>query len=284
MLVRIGKMAIAIAAVVALTAPALAQAAEVAAVVNGDKISQTQVQNLMKQNNVKPDDESKVYPIAVDQLVDEQLLASAAKKSGVQSSSEYKKRLGELEQNLTRQVYVDNYLKDKVTDAAVKGEYDKLKAANKGKEEVHARHILVKTEEEAKKVITDLDNGAKFEDLAKERSIDPSAKSGGDIGYFVQGELVPEFSDAAFATKPGTYTKTPVHTKFGWHVIYVVDKRPRVIPELKDVQDRIRGALAQQALKGLIQSLAAKADIKRYDQNGKPMAAAPAATAAPAAQ
>jgi len=273
--------ALAVVALAVLAVPTFARAADgVAAVVNGDKISKGQVQDLLKQNNLKPDDE-KAYNAAVDQLVAEHLLNNAAQKANIEKSPEYKRRLAEVQQNIARSVYVDSMLKNKVTDEAVKAEYDKIKEANKGKEEVHARHILVKTEDEAKKVITDLDNGAKFEDLAKERSIDPSAKSGGDIGYFVQGQLVPAFSDAAFATPVGSYTKTPVHTQFGWHVIKVEDKRPRVIPDYKDAQERLRANLAQQDLGLLIQSLAAKADIKRYDINGKPL---PAVGAAPAAQ
>jgi peptidyl-prolyl cis-trans isomerase C len=177
-----------------------------------------------------------------------------------------------VKEDLVRQLYVEKYLKEKVSDAAVKAEYDKLKKDNKGVEEIHASHILVKTEDEAKQVIKDLDNGSKFGDLAKERSQDPSGKNGGDIGYIAKTDpILPAFTDALFKLKPGTYTKDPVHTQLGWHVIYAEDKRDRTVPDLKDIQDRIRKSLAQQAVQGLIQSLSAKADIKRYDMNGKPI-------------
>jgi len=276
MLAKTGKMsyaAMAVVAMAALAVPTLAQAKteDVAAVVNGDKITKSQVETVLKANNVKSEDEQKIYPVVVDQLVDEKLLDTAAAKANVENSPEYKQKLAQAKESLVKQIFIENYLKNKVTDSAVKAEYDKLKKDNKGKEEVHARHILVKTEAEAKAIIKDLDGGAKFEDLAKEKSTDPSAKNGGDIGYFAQGELIPAFSDAAFQLKPGTYTETPVHSQFGWHVIKVEDKRERVIPDFKDIQERIRTNLAQQAVKGLIQSLSAKADIKRYDINGKPV-------------
>ena len=277
MLARTGKMGYAAMAVVAMAVmavPTLAHAkddAGVAAVVNGDKITKSQIEGFMKANNVKSEDEAKVYPVVVNQIIDEKLLQEAAKQANVENSPEFQQRLAVAKENLVKQVYLENYLKDKVNDKAVKAEYEKLKKDNKGKEEIHARHILVKTEEEAKKVIADLDSGAKFEDLAKERSSDPSAKSGGDIGYFAKGELVPAFSDAAFKLKPGTYTKEPVKSQFGWHVIMVEDKRERVIPEQKVIEDRLRNGLAQEAVKKLIQSLSAKADIKRFDMDGKPM-------------
>ena len=99
-------------------------------------------------------------------------------------------------------------------------------------EEVHARHILVKTEAEAKSIIDQLNKGADFAALAKKYSTDPAAASGGDLGYFSRDDMVPAFSAAAFALKPGQYTKTPVKTQFGWHVIKVVDRRVETAAEL----------------------------------------------------
>ena len=277
MLAKTGKMGYvaAVVAVAMMAVPTLAHAktedSGVAAVVNGNKILKSQVVDFMKANNVKSEDEQKVYPAVVDQLIDEKLIQEAAAKSNIENTPEYKQQLAIIKENLAKQLYVQDYLKDKVNDNAIKAEYEKLKKDNKGKEEVHARHILVKTEDEAKDIIKKLNGGANFEELAKEKSIDPSAKNGGDIGYFAQGELVPAFSDAAFKLDKGTYTKEPVKTQFGWHVIMVEDKRTRTVPELKAIQDRIRSSLAQDAVKGLIQKLSAKADIKRYDMNGKPI-------------
>lgn len=275
---RMGYAAAAAVAIALTAVPTLSQAkAEdggVAAVVNGNKIYKSQVETFMKANNVKAEDQSKVYPIVLDQLVDERLLQDAAHSANIEKSAEFQQRLAQLKENLAKQTYLENYLKDKVNDKVVKAEYEKLKKENKGVEEIHARHILLKTEDEAKQVIKSLDNGAKFEDLAKERSTDPSGKNGGDIGYVAKSDpILPAFTEAAFKVKPGTYAKEPLKTQLGWHVIMVEDKRERVVPELKTVEERIRNGLAQEAVKKLIQSLSTKADIKRFGMDGKPLAA-----------
>jgi len=279
MLAQIGKTGFAAMAIVAMAmmaVPTLAQAkaddnGTVAAIVNGDKITKSQVENVMKLNNVKEEDEAKAYPVIVDEIINEKLIDAAAEKADVQKSPEFQQRLQEAKEQLVKQMYLESYLKTKVDDKAVKAEYEKFKKDNKGKEEVHARHILLKTEDEAKKVIKDLNDGAKFEDLAKERSSDPSAAKGGDIGWFAKDELIPAFSDAAFKLKPGSYTKEPVKSQFGWHVILVVEKRDRVVPDLKDVEGAIRNKLGQEAVKKLLANLTAKADIKRFDIDGKPV-------------
>jgi peptidyl-prolyl cis-trans isomerase C len=272
-----GYAALAVVALAVMGAPAMAHAKEesgVAATVNGDKILKSDVMGVLKLNNVKDEDQAKAYPVVVDEIINEKLIDSAAAKADVENSAVYKQRLAAAKEQLLKTVYLENFLKDKITDKAVKAEYDKFKAENKGKQEVHARHILVKTEDEAKQVIKDLNSGAKFEDLAKERSSDPSAKNGGDIGWFAKGELIPEFSDAAFKLDKGAYTKEPVKSQFGWHVIYVEDKRERSVPDLKTVENAIRNKLGQDAVKNLVEGLRKTADIKRFDINGKPVAAA----------
>ena len=129
--------------------------------------------------------------------------------------------------------------------------------------EVHARHILVKTKEEATAIIKQLDGGAKFEDIAKEKSSDGSAGQGGDLGWFGPGQMVPEFEKAAFALEVGAYTKEPVQTQFGWHVIKVEDKRAQQPPAFEQVKDQIRSALLREKYFALVKSVrdAAKVEI-----------------------
>ena len=129
--------------------------------------------------------------------------------------------------------------------------------------EVHARHILVKTKEEATAIIKQLDGGAKFEDIAKEKSSDGSAAQGGDLGWFGPGQMVPEFEKAAFALEVGAYTKEPVQTQFGWHVIKVEDKRAQQPPAFEQVKDQIRSALLRDKYFALVKSArdAAKVEI-----------------------
>lgn len=284
MFMRIKMTAVAVASAVLILSHATwakdAPAGDVVvAVVNGSTILKGEVTGAIKTvPQLQGANVDEVFPAVVDQIINEKLLDTETEKAKVAEGADYKKRLDDLKKQfdavkaqLVRQVYLEKFLKDSVTDAQIKVEYEKFKKENQGKEEVHARHILVSTEAEAVKVIKDLDGGAKFEDLAKQRSSGPTAQNGGDLNYFVKEEMLPEFSEAAFKLQKNEYSKAPVKTQFGWHVIRVEDRRSRAVPEMKDVQAVIRNKLGQQALDGLVQKLRAKADIKKFDINGKPL-------------
>ena len=266
-----------IVAMAMLALPALAKAKAtpadntVVAVVNGDKIFKKDVLGALKGLPVQEADTARVFPVIVDQMINEKLIEIETAKAEIEKDPLFLSRFAVMKAQLVKTVYLEKYLKDKITEKTVKAEYDKFKKENSGKQEVHARHILVATEEEAKQAIKDLDGGAKFDVLAKERSSGPTAGNGGDIGYFAKGEIIPEFSDAAFKLKPGAYTKEPVKSQFGWHVIYVEDKRNRVVPNLKEVEAAIRNKLGQGAIETLVKTLRAKADIKRFGMDGKPL-------------
>lgn len=268
---KTGFAALALAAMLAL--PAVAQAKDdVAATVNGEKIMKSDVMTIIKNSPaVKAADSEKVYPILVEQMINDKLIDTETVKAEIEKDPAFQQRLAAAKAQMVRAVYLEKYLKGKVTDGEVKDTYEKFKKENKGKKEAHARHILVASEDEAKKVIKDLDGGAKFDALAKERSSDPSAKNGGDVGWFAQGEIIPAFSDAAFALKPGSYTKTPVKSQFGYHVIYVEEFRTRDVPELKNVENTIRTRLGQEAIGKLVKDLRTKAKIERFDFNGNPV-------------
>jgi len=167
-----------------------------------------------------------------------------------------------LEVQLKRQIFLEEQIKDKISDRLVKAEYEKFVKQNKGKAEIRARHILVPSETEAVQVIKELDGGADFTELAKRRSSDPSAQRGGDLGYFLREEMVPEFSKDAFALKTGSYSKKPVKTQFGFHVLKVEDKRERVVPSYEQVAEPIRQKLGNEALQKLLEDLHKKADVK----------------------
>ena len=144
-----------------------------------------------------------------------------------------------LQQRALHGELVEKGVVDKVTDAEVRARYDQEIANTPPVNEVHARHILVKTKEEAEAIIKQLDGGADFEKLANEQTSDPSGKSsGGDLGWFGPGQMVPEFDKAAFALEVGKYTKEPVQTQFGWHVIKVEDKRAKQPPAFDEVKDQ----------------------------------------------
>ena len=140
-------------------------------------------------------------------------------------------------------------------------------------EEIHARHILVPDEAKAKEIIKKLDGGAEFKDLAKESSDGPTAANGGDLGYFAKSEMVPEFAEAAFALQPGTYTKEPVKTQFGWHVIKVEEKRQRPEPQFEAVKPQLEAQIRREKLNTMLEQWQKEASIKKFDINGEPAGA-----------
>jgi peptidyl-prolyl cis-trans isomerase C len=138
-----------------------------------------------------------------------------------------------------------------------------------GQDEVRARHILVENEDEAKAIVDQLRGGADFATLAKEKSKDPGAADGGDLGYFTKEQMVPQFSEVAFRMYPGQLSN-PVKTQFGWHVIKLEDKRTRQPPEFDQVKDQIEGYLARKAQTEYIAKLRQSAKIERLDKRPEP--------------
>ncbi|MCB1543465.1 MAG: peptidylprolyl isomerase, partial [Rhodoblastus sp.] len=154
-----------------------------------------------------------------------------------------------------------------VNDDAVKARYEEAIKDYEPKEEVHARHILVKTEEEAKDIKAKIDAGASFEEMAKEHSTDGSSQNGGDLDYFTKEMMVEPFGNAAFSMEVGAVSD-PVQTQFGWHLIKVEDKRMSAPPPLEDVRDDIARELAQTARRDYITGLREAAKIERKDEAG----------------
>lgn len=279
MLFREKVIALAAAAVLFGALPAFAAAETTVAIVNGTKISKKDVDNAIKELGQKLEgvDKKQVFPLVVDQIINEKLLDDASAAAKIDESADFKKRVEILKAQLVKQMYFERLLKSKVSQEQVKAAYDKFEKENKGKVEVHARHILVPSEEEAVQAIKDLDAGAKFEEIAAKRSSGPNARSGGDLGWFLKDEMIPAFSEVAFKMKPGTYSKTPVKTELGWHVIKLEEKRERQVPKFAEVELAIRSQLSQQALKAVVSDLRSKADVKLFDENGKPLNAEAAA-------
>jgi peptidyl-prolyl cis-trans isomerase C len=167
--------------------------------------------------------------------------------------------------------YVQQHIAPAITDAAVQAEYNKDYAGKPGPAQVDARHILVKTQAEAESIIDQLNHGASFTALAQKYSTDTgSTKNGGELGWFTQDEMVPAFASAAFALKPGQYTKTPVQTQFGWHVIFCEGKRNGPTPTLSDVQEQIRQTLADNAIKATLKDARSGVKVEVYNADGTP--------------
>lgn len=197
--------------------------------------------------------------------LDMQALAHAALQDGLDKTPAYEKRMALMRNNVLQQIYFQNMIVDKISDADIKARYDKEMAALPKEEEVHARHILVKTKKEAEDIIKRLDKGENFEDIAKKSSTDGSAAVGGDLGYFSRGQMVKPFEDAAFALKKGAYTKIPVESPFGWHVIKVEDRRQKPLPAFADVKEVLRNMIARERYGEVSKDLRAKLSITYPD-------------------
>ena len=186
-----------------------------------------------------------------------------AQKRGLDATEDFKSQMELARQTLLiRELFADYQKANPVTDADIKAEYDKFVAANGGKE-FKARHILVETEDQAKKIMADLKKGAKFEDIAKKQSKDPgSGANGGDLDWANPASFVPEFSEAMIKLKKGETTPAPIKTQFGWHIIRVDDIRQAQLPKLEEVKPQIAQQLQQQKLAKFQEELRGKAKIE----------------------
>ena len=200
----------------------------------------------------------------LQQVIDRKLLALAGKDSGIEDSEAYSQQIALMREELQQQMYlqseVDKGLTEEALDEAYQQYVDDYGAQGAG-EEVHARHILVATEEEAAALVERLDSGEDFATLAQENSIGPSGPDGGDLGFFKKEAMVPEFGEAAFALEPGE-TAGPVESPFGWHVVRVEERRSAPAPELAEVTAQLSNEIAQQIITEEIDRLRDDADIE----------------------
>ena len=212
-----------------------------------------------------------LYPILLDQLVDQKAMAIAARKEGLMNDPSVQKRIEIGTEQVLQAALITKTVGPQIGEAAIQAVYQKQYANQPGVEEVHARHILVATQAQAQSIIKQLDNGADFAKLAQKYSTDPGSVNGGDLGWFKKTDMVPEFANAAFSMKDGQITQTPVHSQFGWHVIQVLGHRTDPAPTLAEVHDKIRNQLIQQGVHNLLTSVRSQVTIKEYAPDGSPL-------------
>jgi peptidyl-prolyl cis-trans isomerase C len=228
-------------------APAPVSPDTVVATVGGETITEADIsfaaEDLQQELAQMPAEDRKAFLLTV--LIDMKVMATAARNAQMDQSDVFKRRLAYLEERALRRAYFSEQIAAKVTDEAVQAAYDQFVATFQPQEEVHARHILVATKEDADAIKAELATGKAFEVLAMEKSTDPSAaQNGGDLGYFQRGQMVAPFEDAAFAlTEPGQVSD-PVQSQFGWHVIKLEEKRQSAPPPI----DQLRPQLQQQVM------------------------------------
>jgi peptidyl-prolyl cis-trans isomerase C len=240
---------------------------KVLAKVNGAEIKQSDV--AMAEEELAPS-LAQMDPATKDEnvlafLIDMKIVSKAAEDKKVADSEEFKRRL-----NFTRnRLLMDSLLalegKAATTDDAMKKVYEEASKQIAGEQEVHARHILVETEDDAKAVKAELDKGADFAELAKKKSKDPGASDGGDLGFFTKEQMVPEFSAVAFALEPGKISD-PVKSQFGWHIIKVEEKRNRKPPDFDQVKAQIETYVTRKAQAEYVGKLREAAKIERTEK------------------
>jgi len=222
-------------------------------------------------------DEAQKKNLLVDYMVDLKVGAQAAEAAKVGETADFKRKLAYFRDKLLLDDYLEQEAKKAVTPEAEHAIYDQSVKLMKPEEEVHARHILVDNEAEAKKIAARIKGGEDFAKVAAETSKDPGSKAeGGDLGWFTKERMVPEFATAAFAMKPGQVSD-PVKTQFGWHVIKVEEMRTKPQPTFDELKDQIDQHLIRKAQQDVILKLRAEAKIDRKDA---PTEGAPAATPA----
>ena len=245
----------------------------VVATVNGSEIRLSDVEDArsLLPNEYRQFPTQTVFEPLVMALIDIKLAAKAARDQGLADDDDVKRMLERTHEQVLQQALIRKEIKEKMTDEFLKSRYDEIVAESPGETLVKARHILLKTKEDAEAVIKELQGGADFSTLAKERSTGPSGPDGGDLGYFERDKMLPPFAEAAFAMEIGSYSETPVETDHGWHVILVEDKRESSVPAFEDIKDQLRERLSGEVVGKMVEGLRADADIKRFKPDGSPM-------------
>ena len=210
-----------------------------------------------------------LFNFIIGNMVNTRLVAAEARRTGLNDNAAVKRRLASIEAQVLEQEFMNRKLEGAVTDAALQARYQEFLKENAPGEEVHARHILVKTEAAAKAIIKQLQGGADFEKRAKEKSTGPSGKNGGDLGYFTFERMVPPFSKAAFQLKPGSITQAPVKTRFGWHIIKSEDKRATKPPSFAATKTQMAEEVRKNFSDEIIEGLKKNAKIEIFGPQGR---------------
>lgn len=244
----------------------------IVATVNGHEIHRSDVtvlfQNLPAQYQQIPP--NVLFPQLVEQLVTGHLMQTAGRALDLHNDEAVLARVKAFEASAIQQAYIEHKVAEEITDEKIIQVYEDTVGNVEGPEEVHARHILVKTEDEGTAIIKELSGGADFAALARERSTGPSGPSGGDLGYFTKDAMVEPFAAAAFALDIGAVAPGPVKTQFGWHVIKVIDKRRKAAADLEESRAQIEDLLTREFVTAHMAELRGKAEIETFDLDGSP--------------
>ncbi len=261
-----------------------AAADPVVAKVDGQTIHLSDVESAAKEfppgaHNMAP---ATLYPRLLEQMIDGKALSIEASKAGLQNDPAVQRQIAAATERVLQNAILTQVISPMLTDDALRARYQRDFANKPGADEVHARHILVDNEDLAKRIIADLKKGGDFAALAKEYSKDPGADHSGDLGFFKQDEMVPEFAAAAFAMQPGQISDTPVHTQFGWHVIQVVERRHSEAPSFEQAHDELRQKAIQEGVQHALADARSRVTVEEFNLDGSPKRATDTAVPPPA--
>jgi len=239
--------------------------AKVVATIDGDDITLNLVMAMMSQ--LPPQYRNQPFEVlynpVLDDIIDTRLAAEEAKRTGIADDPLIKELAQRAYDRVMAEAWISLEVQQRITYEMVEARYAELIDDVSSREEISARHILVDSEDEARAIISRLDNGEDFAALAKELSTGPSAPNGGDLGFFKRGDMVPSFSTAAFSIEVSSYSDSPVQSNFGWHVIKVDDKRVIELPPLENIRDQLIEAMTAELATQLADDLYKKATIRR---------------------
>ena len=262
-MLKLSRLAGLLVAGAIISAPALAaEKGKAFATVNGQPISQTVYNAFVAEQKAQGAPDSPELQNAVkEELVRREILAQEAKKKGMDKNPNIQGQIELAKQAVLIRAYLSDYVKaNPISEAQLKAEYDVIKN-NLGTTEYKSRHVLVEKEEDAKAIIAKLDKGEKFSELAKQ-SKDPGSKDkGGELGWSSPAAYVKPFGEALTKLKKGEYTKTPVHSDFGYHVIQLDDSRPANPPPFDQVKPQLQQRASQQQIETLVKELRGKAKV-----------------------
>lgn len=245
----------------------------VVAKVGGEDVTRLDVLNFVQTlpPNLRQLPLEQLFPLAQDQVVNAKVIENNVKADEVVDNEQVQRQLEETRKQILQRAYLEKIVSEKMTDKRLQKAYKKAVTDEPDVEEVNAAHILVKEEEKAKEIIAKLNGGGDFAALAKENSTDGTAENGGSLGYFAKADVVPEFADAAFSQKEGTYSKEPVKSQFGYHIIKVEEKRVRPKPSFEDSKPYLEQQLSRELLEETVENWKKDAKVEVYDINGNPV-------------
>jgi peptidyl-prolyl cis-trans isomerase C len=209
-----------------------------------------------------------LYPVLLDRMVDHEALVMMAKRKGLEQKKSVQREIQAATDRILEGAYLGEAAAPQVTEQAIQARYNQQFANRAATEEVRARHILVTTEAEARKVLEDLRNGADFATIARVLSKDPDAVKGGDLGFFRREQVWPGFADVAFSLQPGQVAPNPIKNEFGWHVIKVEERRLVAPPGFSEVHDQLRQQILAASVQAAIANARSQLAIHRFNLDG----------------